>query len=293
MKKTILLATLSAIALTSAACATAPDSRTGQYVPVSGPPPAANTTAMRAAYDCFSQATRQTPIRIAVGQVPDYSGKFSNEASEGGFRVTQGGALMVMSALGKLDGIRQVERFDMSIASNEVGFTNNQMLMDPSGLRPVERGQIVGSDYYIVGGVTEVNYNIASGGARVGISLIEASKRAYVTSVGVDLRLVNTKTLETVSTYSATKQIVGYEDTFGVFRFAGDTLIDTEAGTKKNEPFQLGVRTALEYATAELLSPIYGGYFDYCKPQIDQRYFVLTRDDLTAAASAPTVAPQA
>lgn len=280
MKKIALLATLSALAFSTAACVSTPDAKTGQYVPVVGPAPVENVSPMSRAYDCFAQATRLGNVRIAVGQMPDYSGKFSNEASEGGFRVTQGGALMIMSALGKLPGIRQVERYDMAIASNEVGFTNNRMINDDGALRPVMEAQIVGSDYYIVGGITEVNYNIASGGTRVGISLIEAGKRAYVSSVAVDLRLVNTRTLETVNTFSATKQIVGYEESANVFRFAGDTLIDLEAGTKKNEPFQLAVRTAIQYATAELLSPLYGNYFDQCKTQIDQRYFVLTREDL-------------
>ena len=281
MKKIAYIAALGALLMGSAACSTVPNvnASTGQVVPIQGPPPAPNTSPMELAFACFGQATRQrqTPLRLAVGNVRDYSGKFSNEASEGGFRVSQGGSLMVMSALGKLPGISQVERFDTDIANAENVLARNEQLQDPvadllngnpTSLRAVRRGMVQGSDYYIVGGITEVNYNIFSGGGRLGVSLIEASKRTYVMSIGVDLRLINTQTLETVNTFSAVKQIVGKEESLGAFRFAGDYLIDTELGSKNQEPFQMGVRTALEYATLELLSPLYQNYFTECRPQM-------------------------
>lgn len=291
MKRLLVSAAIAALALTSAACATteaapantAVNGNSGQVPLVTGTRPTFNTSPMDAATQCFSQATAQraTPLRVAVGQIRDYTGKFSNEASEGGFRITQGGSLMVMTALGKLEGIEQVERFDMDIASNEANLVRGQLIQDqivdpntgaPVSLRNLTAGQYYGSDYYIVGGITEVNYAIRTGGAELGISLFEAGRRYYVMNVASDLRLVDTRTLRVVRTISVQKQIVGSEVRAGVFRFFGDYLIDFNAGTKDQEPMQLGVRAALEYGTMELLSPLYGNYFAECAPLVDASF---------------------
>ncbi|USN14698.1 hypothetical protein PAPPERLAPAPP_03290 [Brevundimonas phage vB_BpoS-Papperlapapp] len=287
----ITLAALSVLALSTAACAstTAPVSPVlnaqGQAPVVVGTRPTLNSSPMDPAMQCFAQATRQSvvPNRIAVGQIRDYTGKFSNEASEGGFRITQGGSLMVMSALGKLDGIEQVERFDMDIASNEATLTQNQLIQDPAydpanpqaaTLRRLNltAGQYQGSDYYIVGGITEVNYDIVSGGAELGVSLFEAGMRYYVINTAVDLRLVDTKSLKVVKTVSVQKQIIGYETRAGLFRFFGDYLVDINTGKQGQEPLQLGVRATLEYATLELLNPLYGNYFRDCAPLVDASF---------------------
>lgn len=288
MKSAIRYAIVGALALATTACATAPttppptniNGNSNQAPLITGTRPTFNTSPMDPAIQCFAQATRQTPtpLRVAVGQIRDYTGKFSNEASEGGFRITQGGSLMVMSALGKLEGIDLIERFDMEIASNEASLVRGQLIQDqivdpntgaPSSLRNLTAGQYYGTDYYIVGGITEVNYAIRTGGAQVGISLFEAGRRYYVMNVAADLRLVDTRTLRVVKTVPIQKQIVGTETTAGVFRFFGDYLIDINAGTKDQEPLQLGVRAALEYGTMELLSPLFGNYFTECEPVVD------------------------
>lgn len=291
MKRTLItLGALGAL-LSTAACASTSSpvapvlNAQGQAPVVMGTRPTLNTSPMDPAIQCFAQATRQSPVptRIAVGQIRDYTGKFSNEASEGGFRITQGGSLMVMSALGKLDGVDQVERFDMDIASNEATLTQNQLIQDPAydpnnpaaaNLRRLNMtaGQYHGSDYYIVGGITEVNYDIVSGGAELGISLFEAGMRYYVINTAVDLRLVDTKSLKVVKTVSVQKQIIGYETRAGLFRFFGDYLVDINTGRKGQEPLQLGVRATLEYATLELLSPIYQNYFSDCAPLVDASF---------------------
>jgi hypothetical protein len=65
---------------------------------------------------------------IGVGDVRDYTGKYSvNE----GNAITQGGALMVTSALGKLGGaVGLAERFDPTIAERELGYTDRRQLGD-------------------------------------------------------------------------------------------------------------------------------------------------------------------
>ena len=69
----------------------------------------ANETPYSDGLRCMANYTRGRPVRIAVGQIADYTGKISSDNS--GREVTQGAALMAMSALSKA-GVPLVERFD-------------------------------------------------------------------------------------------------------------------------------------------------------------------------------------
>jgi curli biogenesis system outer membrane secretion channel CsgG len=224
---------------------------------------------MDGALACFGAellSGRARPPVIAVGDVRDYTGKYSvNE----GNAITQGGALMVTSALGKLGGaVTLAERFDPTIAERELGYTDRRQLGDgvihdvagASGAAagrvpwlPYYGGSIAASDYYIVGGITELNYDIRSGGVDVAVSQLGPKARTYTESVAIDLRIVDTRSLVVVRTISLTKQFTGYEVGFNLFRFFGSNLFDIDAGAKGQEPLQLGVRTALEEATMRLV----------------------------------------
>jgi hypothetical protein len=83
-----------------------------------------------ACYADHIAATRRPPVVIGVGDVKDYTGKYSiNE----GNAITQGGALMVYSALGKLGGAVSIaERFDPVIAERELAYADRRQL----GRRP-------------------------------------------------------------------------------------------------------------------------------------------------------------
>jgi len=227
-----------------------------------------NRTPMDGALACFGAellAAHGRPPVIAVGDVRDYTGKYSvNE----GNAITQGGALMVTSALGKLGGaVTLAERFDPTIAERELGYTDRRQLgdgvvHDVAGTAggagkvpwlPYYGGSIAASDYYIVGGITELNYDIRSGGVDVAVSQLGPKARTYTESVAIDLRIVDTRSLVVVRTISLTKQFTGYEVGFDLFRFFGSNLFDVDAGAKGQEPLQLGVRTALEEATLRLV----------------------------------------
>ncbi len=87
-------------------------------------------------------------------------------------------------------------------------------------------GSIPGSDYYLVGGITELNFNIGSNGADgdgggTATNAVKGTAGAslYVMNVGIDLRLVDTNTLEVVDVISYQKQIVGRQISAGVFDF--------------------------------------------------------------------------
>lgn len=234
-------------------------------VPI-GPAVRDNRTPMEAALACFGDQLIAKggghPV-IAVGDVKDYTGKYS--ISEGN-AITQGGSLMVYSALGKIGGALSIaERFDPVIAERELGYTDRRQLGDGSVYEvngnkvpwvPYFGGSITKSDYYIVGGITELNYNIRSGGAEVAVNNIGPKARVYTQSVGIDLRIVNSRSLVVVKTISLTKQFSGYEVGANVFRFFGTDLFDINIGAKGQEPLQLGIRTALEEATVRLIAAV-------------------------------------
>lgn len=227
-----------------------------------------NRTPMDAALNCLGRAiagrTARAPV-IAVGDVRDFTGKYSvNE----GNAVTQGGALMVTSALGKTGAVRIAERFDPTIGERELGYTDHRQLGDgalhpvagqsgtPVPWLPYYGGSIAASDYYIVGGITELNYDIRSGGIDVGVSQLGPKARTFTQGVAIDLRIVDTRSLLVVKTISLTKQFTGYEVGFNIFRFFGSDLFDINAGAKGQEPLQLGIRTALEEATLRLVAAV-------------------------------------
>lgn len=235
-----------------------------------GPPVRDNRTPMDPALACLAGRIGSPgvkPLVIAVGDVRDYTGKYS--VSEGN-AITQGGALMVASALGKLHGaVRIAERFDPTIGERELGYTDRRQLGDgvthdlagPSGKQtvpwlPYYGGSITASDYYLVGGITEVNYDIRSGGLETGVNMVGPRRRTYTEAVAIDLRIVDTRSLLVVGTVSLTKQFTGYETGFGIFRFFGSDLFDISLGSKGQEPLQLGIRTALEEGVLRLVGTV-------------------------------------
>lgn len=255
------LAAVIACALALGACVSPFAGSDGRYaVPLGTAPVISNETPYSAGLRClagYAMASNRS-LRVAVGQIADYTGK---EEYEGGRRVTQGAALMAMSALSKT-GVRLVERFDTSVAELELKYANNRLIGDSNdaSFRAITAGQFPGSDYYLVGGITELNYNIRSVGADAFASdpAAEGAKgqlgyKAYVMNVALDLRLVDTKTLEVVDVISYQKQIIGREISAGVFDFLNGNIIDVGVGERALEPIQLAVRSVIERGVMEMV----------------------------------------
>lgn len=261
-------------------------------VPV-GTPVRTNRTPMEPAIACVADLVVQTgakPKVIAVGEVKDYTGKYSiNEGSA----ITQGGALMVYSALGKMgDAVTVAERYDPLVAERELGYIDRRQLgngeehvVNGAKVRwmPYFGGSIAQSDYFIVGGITELNYNIRSGGADLAFNNIGPKVRTFTQSVAVDLRIVDSRTLLVLKTVSLTKQFTGYEVGASVFRFFGNDLFDITVGSKGQEPLQLGIRAALEEATLRLVAPVLNVSPEQCLAEAASRIANMSADELRKA----------
>jgi len=191
---------IAAAALALCGCMTAAPDATGRYVtPAGGAPAIANDTPYSGALRCLANYTAGRRIRIAVGDIAN---------DTGGHQITRGGALMAMSALAKA-GVPLIERSGVSAAD----------LNPQDRLRP---------DYYLMGGITELNANLRSNVSVGGPSIM---------NIALDLRLVDTRTSNVADVISYQRQIL-----------VSDWV---------QEPIQLAVRSIIERAVLEMIARLY------------------------------------
>jgi len=264
-------ALITAVALTLSGCAsgTTRSVTSGNPAkPIAGSPVTANPTPYSTGLVCLANYARSN--NLAAPRIADYTGKEEGDGS--GRKVTQGASLMAMSALAKA-GMPLVERFDTSVSELELKYTNNRLISDapnpqpdaPAEYRRIYSGQVPGSDFYLAGGITELNYNIRSSGGDAYIADRSPDdpkgtfrSRDFVMNIGMDLRLINTRTLEVVDVISYQKQVVGHEIGLGVFNFLNGNIFDISAGGGALEPIQLAVRSMIERAVIEMSANLYG-----------------------------------
>lgn len=275
------IAFAAALAATTAlgGCISTSGGNDGLYTsPIGNAPVTSNPTAYTPALQCLSAYARSHNLaapRVAVGRIIDYTGAVTED---GGRRITQGGSLMAMSAF-STSGARLVERFDTSVSELELRYSNSRLIGEGNRaagpIRSITAGQIPGSDYYFVGGITELNYNIRSTGADLFAGGTNSrddrgslTGRLYVMNIGLDFRLVDTRSLEVVQVVSYQKQIIGREVRAGVFSFFNDNLLDLSVGERALEPVQLAVRAGVERATVEVMSRLYGVGPDVCAEEL-------------------------
>lgn len=268
----LILGTVSMAIALSACAPLAADPVSGLYAtPIGNAPATANVTPYSDALTCLqteSIATRKAGARVAVGRIEDMTGKRDLYT---GANITQGIGLFAASALNRA-GLKQVERADSTISDYELQAAMNHTLSDspersgddPDNFRKVYTGQIAGSDYYISGGLTELNFNIHSDGfdGRAGSIDDDGPKgafvaRGFVMNIALDLRLIDTISQEVVAVTAYQKQIIGREVKPGLFSLVGGGMIDISGGKSEMEPLQLGVRTLVERSVYDFAAQLY------------------------------------
>ncbi len=289
-------------AITLEGCVSTQADEIGRYAtPIGGSPVITNETPYSQALRCMASYTKNKPVKLAVVNIADYTGKTESDGS--GRQMTQGASLMAMSALGKA-GVRQVERFDTSGFEMDLKYANNKLIgeTDSNGdqdYRKIVAGSVAGSDYYIAGGITELNLNIGSNGANgtggetaaVGVKGT-LGVNAYVMNVAIDLRLVDSKTTEVVDTISYQKQIVGRQISAGVFDFLGGEFFDASFGGSALEPKQLAVRSLVERGMLEMIQRLYRLPAGTCDPAQDPLNDTRESARTSQASNAPQSTPE-
>lgn len=233
--------------------------------PINGPASTIVSTDYSSALSCvasFAENQSYPAPRIAVGHITDLTG--ANDYFNGR-RITQGATLMAMTAVADA-GMRLVERYDMGVIQVDLDYAKSGLVRDSkTKVRDVKAGQLEGADLYIVGGITEFNPNIQSGGfdfflggSGTDSGALAIGNNYYIIDVGMDLRLVDARSSEVLSVRSFRKQIVGYEREGGAFDLVGSVLVDAAAGKKALEPVQSSVRGMVDRAVFEFSAGLYG-----------------------------------
>lgn len=250
-RKTILALATQAMLLTS--CAMGPASRTG-VEPSFNFPVTSNDTPYSQCLKGLDRIKANNLPTFAVGEVADKTGQFNYDSNGNGHALTQGVSEMVISALAKTGKTNLVERLDLRIPLAEVKLSEQGRLTRSQE----EYGKLPASDFIVVGALTELNYNIVSGGGQLFIKGMGGGARMVVINVALDLRVINSKNFKISYVSSLQKQIYGYEVEANVFRFFGDTLIEFDAGMIRNDPLQLGVRSVVEMAVYQIMTDFLG-----------------------------------
>lgn len=186
---------------------------------------------------------------LTIGEVTDKTGQKVYDGLSDSTALTQGVSEMLISAFYKTKQVGLTERLDVRVPLAE------QQLLERGAISGhIAPMSVLPANFVVLGALTELNYNITSGGARLYVAGIGGQHRTAVINVGLDLRLVDVRSLRTVYVTSLQKQIVGHEIEAGVYRFFEHNLIEFDAGTVKNEPLQLGVRSVVELATYQILT---------------------------------------
>ncbi len=248
----------------AAAAATMPDG----VVRGGRPHATGNATPYTAALTCLAERNRNLGLntpRMAVGRIGDLTGRVDFDT---GARVSQGASLFAITALARA-GAPVVERLDNTVSQIELDYAQRHLLSDTPELagqsaenfRPIFAGQVAGSEYFIVGGITELNYNIQSSGinAQIGEAAVtglraRAGASDYVMNVAVDLRMVDSRSQIVVDTVSFQKQLVGREMNLGLTGGSDDVGGVLSGGVQAVEPLQAAVRTLVERGIYELLA---------------------------------------
>jgi len=248
MARRIATMALGAGLLVSAGCQTAYKAHEA-VTPLMGAPVQTNNTPYTACLEHLAGTLTNKKPNIAIGQISDKTGQKAYSQYTDSTELTQGVSEMVISAFFKTRQVTLTERLDVRVPLAEQKFVETNAITQPT------RGlSVVPANFVVLGALTELNYNIVSGGARLFVGGVGGGVRKAVVNVGLDLRLVDVRSFRTLYVTSLQKQIVGYEIESGVYRFFGDHLIEFDAGAVKNEPLQLGVRSVVELATYQILT---------------------------------------
>ncbi len=248
MKKAVAIGTLASLLLTGCSSMTTGVLGKKGVDPLYSFPVTNNPTPYSQCLTGLSARPGNNMPTFAVGEVADKTGQINYQ--ENGHQLSQGVSEMMISALYKTRKAKLVERLDLRIPLAEVKLAEQGKLS-----RSISSyGQLPASDFVITGALTELNYNIVSGGAQAFVTGIGGGAKTVVINVALDLRVINSRTFAVDYVTSLQKQIFGVEVEANVFRFFGDTLVEFNAGAIKNEPLQLGVRSVVEMAVYQIMT---------------------------------------
>lgn len=264
-----------------------------------GPVPISTATPADEALRCLSQRpeVQRSGKMYAVHLITDQTNRFSSD-DVGGY-VPRDSAGMMVSLLQKT-GVNQVNRSNTAVSEWEIERAREQILGDGGPVsvgnqtvefRPLLKGALRGSDYVIDGAITQLDFNTYSSGAEATVGGLGGGRRVFAVTVGLDLRVTDTKSTRIVKAESYTKQAVGHEVFLSVFRFFSSEMFDVKIGDKSQEGLQAGVRWVLAEAAYDIVSSLSGhdGYCDQFLPDATREVRGVQAPQIAALPPPPLV----
>jgi curli production assembly/transport component CsgG len=212
-----------------------------------------DTTATR---DLLHLPEPKGKVVAAVYAFRDQTGQYK-PAPDSSFSaaVTQGGAAMLVKALGDSGWFTVVERENLQNLLTERKIVRALELPSDKAAPAINIPQLLPASILIEGGIIGYESNVRTGGIGANYLGVGLSTQYRVDQVTVSLRSVDVRTGQIIDSLATTKTIYSYEVRPTVFKFVNfKDLVQFEAGITRNEPAQLCVQEAIEAAVAHLVA---------------------------------------
>jgi curli biogenesis system outer membrane secretion channel CsgG len=157
----------------------------------------------------------------------------------------------------KAGGARLVNRHDVVILNFEKSASMEKWLGNGAEYRQIPMGCLLGSNYYVTGSISTLDFNTDSKGIELYVDGIGAGGRYQEIIVGGDFIVTNTKTSEIVFAKTVHFKLYAKEIKAGVFHLYDDSLVNLNMGYTGNDPLQMATRYMIDQAAAEIIRNVY------------------------------------
>ena len=193
-------------------------------------------------------------VAVAVYAFRDQTGQYKpSPDSSFATAVTQGATSLLVKALKDSGWYLPVERENLQNLLTERKILRAIEVLTEQGVAVPHMPALTAAQVLIEGGVIAYESNVRTGGAGARFLGVGPETKYRTDQVTVNLRAVDIRSGQVLSSVSTTKTIYSYEASFGVFAFVTfKQLLEVEAGMTRNEPVQLCVREAIEAAVVAM-----------------------------------------
>lgn len=200
----------------------------------------------------------ESPVFVAVYDFPDLTGQYKpgTKFAEYSKAVTQGADAILVDVLqnaGKGKWFEVVERRGLTNILKErqlISATRQQFLGGGApALPPLKFAGML-----FEGGIVAYESNVTTGGLGAKYLGIGADTQFRTDVVTINLRAVSVQSGKLLRSVTTTKRLYSTSLQGSVFKYVGlNELLELEAGVTQNQPAQLAVREAIEYAVYSLI----------------------------------------
>ncbi len=194
-------------------------------------------------------------VAVAVYGLRDQTGQYK-PAPDSSFStaVTQGAASMLIKSLKDSGWYLPVERENLQNLLTERKIIRALEMPAEKAAPPVTLPQLMPASLMIEGGIIAYENNLRTGGVGANYLGVGASMQYRMDQVTINLRGIDIRSGQVLSSVSTSKTIFSYEVRPSVFRFvAFKDLLQFEAGITRNEPAQMCVQEAIDMAVIYLI----------------------------------------